>query len=338
MVAVTASARNEGISLTGISPSTKSNTEPKGLAPYNPYAKTELLAARIIERYALLRDQDALPAGPRTIGYRLKETYRGQYDKADFPNIDRIIKRLNQAGIVPFEYVADASGVTYEADGWTGPVEFLRDAHDLYERDRREGQPVVVEVACEARGTLPLIRRLGAERGVTVYSGGGSCGPGFARRVALRALIRAVEHDQDTLILGLGDFDQAGIKGVMRPHIEHVSAFLFGTAGNAEVLEHKGETMAGTGCDVRFRHLGLTPEMALERAETAGLEDDDCAAIVAYAASGTGLWDRDVSLLDGVAKFSVRQELISEIRQADDATAARADALLARGREGREHT
>lgn len=177
---MTASARNEGISLTGISPSTKSNTEPKGLAPYNPYAKTELLAARIIERYALLRDQDALPAGPRTIGYRLKETYRGQYDKADFPNIDRIIKRR--------------------------------------------------------------------------------------------------------------------------------------------------------------RHLGLTPEMALERAETAGLEDDDCAAIVAYAASGTGLWDRDVSLLDGVAKFSVRQELISEIRQADDATAARADALLARGREGREHT
>ena len=35
---------------------------------------------------------------------------------------------------------------------------------------------------------------------------------------------------------------------------------------------------------------------------------------------------------------SVRQQLISEIRQADDATAGRADALLARGREGGEHT
>jgi hypothetical protein len=35
---------------------------------------------------------------------------------------------------------------------------------------------------------------------------------------------------------------------------------------------------------------------------------------------------------------SVRQRLITEIRQADDAAAARADALLARGREGGEHT
>lgn len=275
---------SKGISLTGMSPSTKSLTDaPKGLAPYNPYAKTKLLAARIMERYEVLRDQDALPAGPRTIGYRLKETYRGQYGKADFPNIDRIIKRLNQAGMLPFSYVADASGVTYEADGWTGPVEFLRDAHTLYERDRREGQPVVVEVACEARGTLPLIR--------------------------------AVEDGQDTLILGLGDFDQAGIKGVMRPHIEHVSAFLFGTAGNATVLAHQGQTMADTGCDVRFRHLGLTPEMALERAETAGLSAADCAAIAAYRDSGTGLWDRDVSLLDGVAKFELEALDPAELRE-----------------------
>jgi len=35
---------------------------------------------------------------------------------------------------------------------------------------------------------------------------------------------------------------------------------------------------------------------------------------------------------------SVRQQLISEIRQADEAMAGRADALLARGREGGEHT
>jgi hypothetical protein len=34
----------------------------------------------------------------------------------------------------------------------------------------------------------------------------------------------------------------------------------------------------------------------------------------------------------------IRQQLISEIRDSDDATAARADALLARVREGGEHT
>jgi len=297
---------DEGISLTAISPSAKSDTDvPKGFASYRPYAKTKLLVDRIMGVYELLRDQDALPAGPRTVGYRLSEIYRGDYTKADFSNIERVIKRLNQSGMLPFDYVADASSVTYEADGWDGPVEFLRDAHTLFGRDRREGQPVVPEVACEARGTLGLILRLGQDRGVTVYSGGGSCGPGFARRVASRALIRAVEHSQDTLILGLGDFDQAGIKNIMRPHIEHVSAFLYGTAGNPRVLAHQGKTMADTGCDVRFRHLGLTPEMALEHAETAELSAADCDGIAAYAASGTGLWDRDLSLLDGVAKFEL---------------------------------
>lgn len=35
---------------------------------------------------------------------------------------------------------------------------------------------------------------------------------------------------------------------------------------------------------------------------------------------------------------SVRQQLIGEIRDSDDATAARADALLARAREGGEHS
>jgi hypothetical protein len=174
-----------------------------------------------------------------------------------------VVKRQNQAGTLPFEWVADGSGLTHEAGGWDGPAELLRDVHALFERDLRDGQPVVAEVACEARGTLGLILRLGQDRGVTVYSGGGSCGPGFARRVSLRALIRAVEHGQDTLILGLGDVDQAGIKNIMRPHIEHVLAFLYGTDPfNDRVLSYEGQAMADTGCEVRFRHLGLTPEMA----------------------------------------------------------------------------
>ena len=59
-----------------------------------PYAKTKLLAARIMERYAVLDRADALPAGPRTIGYRLKEAHRGrdgtpEYDKDSNPNIGR---------------------------------------------------------------------------------------------------------------------------------------------------------------------------------------------------------------------------------------------------------
>jgi len=132
--------------------------------------------------------------------------------------------------------------------------------------------------------------------------------------VASRALLRAVNHGQDTLLLGLGDFDQAGIKNIMRPHIEHVSAFLYGTAGNETVISYQDQQMADTGCTVTFRHLGLTPELALERAETADLTAADTDAIAAYAASGTNLWDRDLDLLDGVAKFELEALSPVELR------------------------
>jgi hypothetical protein len=54
---------------------------PKGLWPYRPHAKTRPLVDRILERYRVFDGQDALPAGPRTVGYRLSEVYRGQYSE-----------------------------------------------------------------------------------------------------------------------------------------------------------------------------------------------------------------------------------------------------------------
>lgn len=75
------------IPLAEIRPSSNHADHPKGLWPYRPYGKTRLLVGRIMERYHLLATQDALPAGPRTIGYRLSETFRGEYAKRDFPNI-----------------------------------------------------------------------------------------------------------------------------------------------------------------------------------------------------------------------------------------------------------
>ena len=282
---------------------------PKGLWPYAPYTRTRLLADRIVERYHLLAADDALPAGPRTIGYRLSEAFRGAYTKADFENIERVIKRLCQAGDIPFEWVSDASSVDYPPGGWQSPEDFLRAVPGMFRRDLTEGQPVVIEVGTEARETAALIRRVCADSGVQVYSGGGSSGPGLARKVALRALQRAAEDGQDTLLLWLGDFDQAGIKNIVRPHMEHVSAFLYGTSDNKKVLawevDGKLVPMAETGCQVTFIHLGLTPEMALARAETAELSQADQDAIAAYAASGTDIWTRDLTLLDGVAKFEL---------------------------------
>jgi hypothetical protein len=314
-----------GIPLAEIGPSSRHASHPKGLWPYKPYAKTRVVAGRILERYAVLAAQDALAAGPRTIGYRLSEVFRGEYTKRDFPNIGRMITRLCQAGELPWEWVGDGSAVDYDPGGWDSEEAFVRDAHNLFHRDLREGQPVVIEVGTEARETAALIRRVCRQNGVRAYSGGGSSGPGLARKVALRALQRAAEHGQDTLLLWLGDFDQAGIGQIVRPHIEHVAAFLYGSRKDGQLIdtgqqilawEVDGElvTMAQTGATVSFRHLGLTPQMALERAGTAELTQAGTDAIAAYADSGEDIWDRDLSLLDGVAKFELEAMDPPEVR------------------------
>jgi hypothetical protein len=313
------------IPLAQIEPSADHTERPKGNWPYKPYAKTQLLADRILERYQLLARQDALPAGPRTIGYRLKEAFRSEYSKADFKNIGRVITRLCQAGNLRWDWVADGSAVDYGPGGWDSEQDFLRDAHRLFGRDLRGGQPVVIEVGTEARETAGLIRRVCHDSGVRAYSGGGSSGPGLARKVALRALERAATRGQSTLLLWLGDFDQAGIGQIVRPHIEHVAAFLYGSRKHGKLIRADQKvlawpvdgrlvTMAQTGCTVSFRHLGLTPQMALERAETAELTQADTDAIAAYAASGEDIWDRDLALLEGVARFELEAMNPPEVR------------------------
>lgn len=295
---------------------------PKGLVPYTPYAKTKPTVTRILDLYHRLHEADALPVGPRTVGYRLKETYVGEYTKDDFGRIEKIVKRLAQSGQIPWEWISDASAVTFESWGWSDPSSFLSGVHRRYRRDRTGRQATVVEVYSEARESSALIRQVCADRGVTAYSGGGSCGPNLARKVADRALDRAVDHGQSTVILGVCDFDQPGIRGVLRPHIEHVAAFLYGTdPKNSHVLASGGIAVEDTDATVSFEHLALTPEMARDLAET----DRDRDRIDAYIGSGRDIWDRDLDLLDGVQK--IETEAVDPVHLRDQVVQAIEDII-----------
>lgn len=314
----------EPISLRDVTP--HSVARPKGLWPYRPYGKSQVTIQRILDLFDEMDAADALPIGPRTVGYRLKERFVGEYSKADFPTLGSIVTRLQQAGRLPWHWVADGSAKVYIADGWDDPAAFLRDAGMFYRRDRRTGQETVVEIYCEARETLNLIQRLGGERGVTVYSGSGSCGPNLAHKVARRAVERGIRQWQSTVILGIGDFDQAGIANVMRPHLEHLAAFVFGVAGNVELITDpfNGDamTLRDAEMEVSFRHLALTPEMAADLVDT----EDDRDRIGAYVESGDDIWTRDLALLDGAQKvemealdpLTLRQLVIDAIEEVVD--------------------
>jgi hypothetical protein len=181
---------------------------PKGFAPYAPReAHNRLTAARILDLYEEMRAADALPLGPRQVGYRLKESFAGEYvkdlkDKQEgekgvttFEMIERLIVRLAQAERLPFDWIADASAVEHDPGGYDNPADYLRNL-PWCERDLRQRQTVVVEIYAETRETLPLIERIAADRGVRVYSGGGSVGPKRAVNTARRALERAVRFGQ----------------------------------------------------------------------------------------------------------------------------------------------
>jgi len=317
------------IPLTRVTRTNPEQNTPKGLVPWKPQEKTKIHVKRVLE---VMRHYAGDPRiGPRGLGYRLKELYPGEYVKEftkanrkrlkaagveDFEKINEVLKRLCQAGEIPWRWVADGSAMTHSRDTWRSPSDFLRDAADYYERDRTEGQRVVVEVFNEAREAASIIADVAASKGVTAYSGQGATGPGLAREVAIRALRRKLDHGQDTLILGIADFDRSGIETILRPHIEHVSAFLYGTdpknnkvialpSGGQHVTMDELQGMA------YFRQLALTPEQALDLVET----DADRAKIRAYADSGDDMWSRDLALLAGVQKVELEAIESRELRQ-----------------------
>jgi hypothetical protein len=273
---------------------------PKGFAPYEPSDPwRQLTVARILETYQRIADAQALPLGPRQVGYRLSMQWPGDYDKDDFKRIEELVKRLGQASAIPFSWIADAGSVTHLAPGVADVETYAEAVPDGFVLDRRVGQPLVIEIYAETRETLPLIRRVAHERGVTVYSGGGSKGPNLAVRVADRAVRRAVEHGQSTLILGICDFDIPGIRNILRPHIEHLAAFLYGEKQLAAPYgDGDSRAIEETEATVEFEHLALTPEQALEFVEGKFSRQP----ILKYLASGDDLWTRDLKLLDGAPK------------------------------------
>ncbi len=297
------------------------STRAKGYMPWAPRAEARSHAKRILDLYDEMRLAGALPMGPRQAAYRLKEAYPGDYVKEPegkakaqrtFKDVGEWVVSLQCCRSLPWEEVADASAVTLLPGGYVDVPDFLRSAHEDYSPDLRRGQPTVVEVYTEAKETLPLISRLAHERGVAVYSGSGSAGPNFAYWVARRALKRAVEHGQSTLILGICDFDPAGISGVLRPHVENLAAFLYGNQPrNDAVITHDGKTMRATDAMAWFEQIAVTPERARDMVETL----NDQLAVDSYINSGSGLWSRDVGLLTGVRKVELEALHPAELRQ-----------------------
>ena len=105
----------------------------------------------------------------------------------------------------------------------------------------------------------------------------------------------------------------------MRPHVEHVGAFLLGLAErHSNGDEDERRLMVEHMLD--FERVGITPEQAIEL-DLPGLDVD---ALAAYDASGDDDWTRDLSLLtekvevEALAPQQLRAAVLPAIEEALD--------------------
>ena len=321
--------------------------DPKGYAPYNPVgARQKGVATDVLALFEEYEADDALPVGPRTSGYSLsqRENPSGlRYTKnlwlsggvviphavpgatltertldgwATFKDVEVAIKRLRQAEHegLPWASVSDGSAIRYPVSEITSAEQFADEALDPddYEHDLRVGQSLVLELHSESAELTPFLRRVASPFGVHVESGRGSGGPDLGRRVAIRAWNRYFgARRQRTLLLGVGDLDLAGVQNVMRPHVEHVGAFLRGFAEKQGLADPLG--LAAEILD--FRRVAITVEQALALAPALpNVGESERWSLVAYTDSGACDWTRDIGLLE--AKIEVEALGPQRLREA----------------------
>lgn len=183
-------------------------SRPKGIAPWNPDAASVALLKQvnsILEEY-----EQHLPLTARQIFYRLVGQYG--YDKTEhaYSRLCEKLVRARRALLVPFASIRDDGTTVRSPAGYDDVEDFwqvIRGAGKRFRRHRQAGQPVFIELSCEASGMVPQMVQVAFPYSVPVYSGSGFNSLTAIKEVADRALGR----DVPTVLLHVGDFDPSGV-------------------------------------------------------------------------------------------------------------------------------
>lgn len=179
-----------------------------GFNTWKPTGESALLlrdALAVFEEY-----RNYLPLTGRQVFYRLVGAYG--YEKSDrFANkLYGVLGRARRAGMLPFTHLRDGGGQKAVPQTYEDEMGFwmaVRNSFDHYSRDRQAGQPVFVELFCEAPGMMPQLQRIAFDYSIPVYGTRGFTGLSVVGDIARRALNR----DVPTVILQVGDLDPSGV-------------------------------------------------------------------------------------------------------------------------------
>jgi hypothetical protein len=128
--------------------------------------------------------------------------------------VQEVLALARRAGMVPESWVADGRACAglvpyFDRSAEAGADLIARqveDAQEDFRLDPWRGQPVYVEVLCEAADLAPRLERVARPYGVPVYMSGGFDGLKGKRAIADRAMGR----DVPAIVLHVGDRDDHG--------------------------------------------------------------------------------------------------------------------------------
>ncbi|MBH1934100.1 hypothetical protein I5Q34_07295 [Streptomyces sp. AV19] len=146
----------------------------------------------------------------RQIFYRMVGLYGYEKKERAYDRLTEHLNRARRAGLIRMEDIRDDRAVVIgPGAGYDGPADFWRSvaaAAEDYHCPLAEGQPRAAELWVESAGMMPMVARVAAGFGVTVYGSGGFESVGAKHEAACRIARRALP----TTVLSLGDLDPSG--------------------------------------------------------------------------------------------------------------------------------
>jgi hypothetical protein len=168
----------------------------------------------------IIRQANSIISEYRTAGFdlTLRQLYYQFVSRDIIPNNEKSYKRLGSiiddgrlAGMIDWNAIQDRTRTMHQNSHWSSPAEIIRCCADSYRVDMWANQSTRVECWVEKDALVGVLESVCVKWDVPYFACRGYSSQSAMWRSARRALKNQQDHNQDTVILYLGDHDPSGI-------------------------------------------------------------------------------------------------------------------------------
>jgi hypothetical protein len=154
----------------------------------------------------------------------------------NYDRLGRIVSDARLTGHIDWDAIVDRTRKLEKNPHWTSVRSILMGAAQGYRRDVWADQPFRVEVWIEKQALTGIIMRPCEELDVPYFACRGYVSQSEQREAGMRALRNWDRHDQQTIVLHLGDHDPSGMD-MTRDNDDRLAMFTAGDEGFASLVE-----------------------------------------------------------------------------------------------------